>query len=250
MCDELERKRGRTERIGEREEQSELGWTKGLCRTTFSTGGPALHCLPDISQNPHLGAGDLAAWASAAIILRELASSPDWHTVDVISRTPGVCSALVGLVGKPMSPQATKAALVTAYYIVSCSNRAAARFAELGAVLVVVELVLDADKRTSEKALAVLDGVLCQHRPRVRAWARAGRAGAGQEDVAHVRHGHVVRRLCALVPLPCRGHWPGACCNEALRVGTFEKLLQVGCGGVTKDQANELSSCSMVSRAA
>ena len=72
-----------------------------------------------------------------------------------------MCSALVGLVRKPMSPQATKAALVTAYYIVSCSNRAAARFAELGAVLVVVELVLDADKRTSEKALAVLDGVLC-----------------------------------------------------------------------------------------
>ena len=39
MCDELERKRGRTERgEGKGEEQSELGWTKGLCRTTFSTG--------------------------------------------------------------------------------------------------------------------------------------------------------------------------------------------------------------------
>ena len=32
----------------------------------------------------------------------------------------------------------------------------------------------------------------------------------------------------------------GACCDEALRVGTFKKLLQVGCGGVTKDRANEL----------
>ena len=30
------------------------------------------------------------------------------------------------------------------------------------------------------------------------------------------------------------------CYDEALRVGTFEKLLQVGCGGVTKDRANEL----------
>ena len=108
-----------------------------------------------------LSHGDLAAWASAAIVLHKLASSPDWHTVDVISRTPGVCSALVGLVRKPMSPQANKATLVTAYYLVFGSNRAAARFAELGAVLVVVELVLDADKRTSEKALAVLDGVLC-----------------------------------------------------------------------------------------
>ncbi|KAF7093608.1 hypothetical protein CFC21_096012 [Triticum aestivum] len=32
----------------------------------------------------------------------------------------------------------------------------------------------------------------------------------------------------------------GACCDKALRVGTSEKLLQVGCGGVTKDRANEL----------
>ena len=39
MCDELERKREKDrERRGEGEEQSELGWMKGLCRTTFSTG--------------------------------------------------------------------------------------------------------------------------------------------------------------------------------------------------------------------
>ena len=41
MCDELERKRekNREERgKAKGEEQSELEWTKGLCRTTFSTG--------------------------------------------------------------------------------------------------------------------------------------------------------------------------------------------------------------------
>ena len=32
----------------------------------------------------------------------------------------------------------------------------------------------------------------------------------------------------------------GARCYEALRVGSYRKLLQVGCGGVTKDRANEL----------
>jgi hypothetical protein len=43
----------------------------------------------------------------------------------------------------------------------------------------------------------------------------------------------------------CRGADAGAasCRAEALRVGTFQKLLlllQMGCGGVTKDRASEL----------
>ena len=39
MCDELERKREKNrEERGKGEEQSELGWTKGLCRMIFSTG--------------------------------------------------------------------------------------------------------------------------------------------------------------------------------------------------------------------
>jgi hypothetical protein len=62
-----------------------------------------------------LSHGDLAARASAAVVLRELASSADWHIVEAISRMPGACDALVGLVRNPVSLQATKAALVTAY---------------------------------------------------------------------------------------------------------------------------------------
>ncbi|CAD6338559.1 unnamed protein product [Miscanthus lutarioriparius] len=58
-----------------------------------------------------------------------------------------MCDALVGLVWNPISTQATKAALVTAYYLVAASDRGAARFAELGVVAVLVE--------------ALVDGVLC-----------------------------------------------------------------------------------------
>ena len=72
-----------------------------------------------------------------------------------------MCDALVGLVWNPISTQATKAALVTAYYLVAASDRGAARFAELGVVAVLVEALVDADKNTSQKALAALDGVLC-----------------------------------------------------------------------------------------
>jgi hypothetical protein len=103
-----------------------------------------------------LSHGDLTVRASAAIVLRELASSADRHTVEAISRTPGACDVLIGLVRNPVSPQATKAALVTAYYLVSASDRAATHFAELGVAPVLAELRVDTDKGTSEKALAMV----------------------------------------------------------------------------------------------
>ena len=177
-----------------------------------------------------LSHGDLAAWASAAIVLHKLASSPDWHTVDVISRTPGVCSALVGLVRKPMSPQANKAALITAYYLVFGSNRAAASFAELGQC-----------SSLWSSSWMLTRGRARRHWP---CWT-ASCADTGLESVR--AHTLVVpcwsRRCCvsALWRLCCAADTgAGACCDEALRVGTFKKLLQVGCGGVTKDRANEL----------
>ncbi|KAM3208681.1 hypothetical protein ACQJBY_063400 [Aegilops geniculata] len=191
-----------------------------------------------------LSHGELAARASAAIVLRELASSADRHTIDVISRTPGVCSALVGLVRNPVSPQATKAALVTAYYLVSGSDRAAARFAELGAVPVVAELLVDADKGTSEKALAVLDGVLCADAGLESARAHALVVPVLVKKMFRVSDMATEFAVSALWRL-CRAAdaGAGACCAEALRVGAFQKLLlllQVGCGGVTKDRASEL----------
>lgn len=51
--------------------------------------------------------------------------------------------------------------LITAYYLVTASDRAAACFMELGVVAVRVEVLVNTDKGTSEKALAALDGVLC-----------------------------------------------------------------------------------------
>ncbi|KAI4974033.1 hypothetical protein ZWY2020_041814 [Hordeum vulgare] len=120
--------------------------------------------------------GDVAARASDAIVLRELASSIDWHTIDIISRTPDMCSALVGLVNNPVSLQVTKAALVTTYYLVFGCDRMVA----LLLVSVVPDLLVDADKEPSKKALDVLDNLLCgvrRRRPRVRACAQAGHAG-------------------------------------------------------------------------
>jgi hypothetical protein len=57
----------------------------------------------------------VAARASAVVVLREIASSSDAQCLHAMSRTNGMYDALVKVLEKPISPQATKAALVTAY---------------------------------------------------------------------------------------------------------------------------------------
>ncbi|KAL5200213.1 hypothetical protein ABZP36_021416 [Zizania latifolia] len=191
-----------------------------------------------------LSHGELAARVSAAVVLRELASSGDRHALEAVSRTHGMCDALLGLVTSPISSQATKAALVTAYYLVSASDRAAARFAELGAVPAVVELLVDADKGTTEKALAVLDAVLCTDAGVESARAHALVVPVLVKKMFRVSDMATDFAVSALWRL-CRasGAGAGACRAEALRVGAFQKLLlllQVGCSGVTKERASEL----------
>lgn len=199
-----------------------------------------------------LSHGDLAARASAAIVLREVASSAaDRATVEAISRAPGMCDALVGLVRNPVSPQATKAALVTAYYLAS-DRAAASRFAELGVVSVLAELLVDADKGTSEKALAALDGVLCADAGLESARAHALVVPVLVKKMFRVSDMATEFAVSALWRLCHAGADAGACRVEALRVGAFQKLLlllQVGCGGPTKERASELLKLLNGSRA-
>uniref|UniRef100_A0A0D9WNV8 U-box domain-containing protein n=1 Tax=Leersia perrieri TaxID=77586 RepID=A0A0D9WNV8_9ORYZ len=182
---------------------------------------------------------------AAAIVLREIASSGNRDALDAIARARGMCDALVGLVTRPVSSQATKAALVAAYYLVSSSDVAAARFADLGVVRVVVELLVDADKGTSEKALAVLDAALCAGGAAVdSALAHALTVPVLVKKMFRVSDMATDFAVSALWRL-CRGDGAGAasCRGEALRVGAFQKLLlllQVGCAGLTKERASEL----------
>ncbi|KAF0904786.1 hypothetical protein E2562_037146 [Oryza meyeriana var. granulata] len=199
-----------------------------------------------------LSHGELAARVSAAVVLRELASSGDRHALEAISRAHGMCDALVGLVTSPVSSSATKAALVTAYYLVSSSDRTAARFAELGVVPAVVELLVDSDNGTSEKALAVLDASLCTDAGVESARAHALTVPVLVKKMFRVSDMATDFAVSALWRL-CRASGAGAvsCRGEALRVGAFQKLLlllQVGCAGVTKERASELLKMLNASR--
>jgi hypothetical protein len=185
-----------------------------------------------------------AARTSAAVVLREVTSSSDPATLETVSGSPCLCAALVGLLRSPASAQATKAALVAAYYLASASDRAAAGLAAIGFVAAAIELLVDADRGASEKALAALDGVLRPGAGRAAAAAHALAVPVLVKKLFRVSDMATEFAVSALWRL-CRGDDAGAaaCRAEALRVGAFQKLLlllQVGCGGVTKDRASDV----------
>ncbi|GJN22214.1 hypothetical protein PR202_gb09762 [Eleusine coracana subsp. coracana] len=190
---------------------------------------------------------EVAPRVSAGVVLREIASSSDAQCLDAMSKTSGIHDALVNLVKKPVSPQATKAALVTAYYLVATTSdsdfAASQLFVALGMVRLLVELLVDADKGTTEKALAVLDSLLLTEGGRVAARGHALAVPVlvkKMRDVSEMATEFAVSALWRL----CNGSNNNkAAEEEALQVGAFQKLLlllQVGCMGVTKDRASEL----------
>ena len=74
----------------------------------------------------------------------------------------------------------------------------------LRAMSVLLEVLVEADWATSQKALATLDGVLCADAGLAAARARVGCACARRATLhLYVRHGRDFRRLSALAPLRC-----------------------------------------------
>ncbi|XP_062220232.1 U-box domain-containing protein 20-like [Phragmites australis] len=190
-----------------------------------------------------LSHGEVAARVSAAVVLREIASSSDSQCLDAMSKTNGVYDALIRLLEKPMSPQATKAALVTAYYLVTNTYRAASRLVDLGMVQLLVELLVDSDKGMTEKTLAVLDSLFLTEEGRDKAYAHALAVPVLVKKMQHVSDMATEFAVSALWRLCKNFSDEGRCKAEALQVGAFQKLLlllQVGCMGATKERASEL----------
>ncbi|KAM0917965.1 hypothetical protein ACQ4PT_009351 [Festuca glaucescens] len=176
---------------------------------------------------------DLAARVSVAIVLRELASSADRHHRRHLPHPRRVRRPTRPHPSLRRPPRRRSSRPTT-------SSPAATAH-------VVAELLVDADKGTSEKALAVLDGVLC---------ADAGLHSA----LAHALVVPVLVKMFRVSDMAtefavsalwrlCRAADAGAaaCRADALRVGAFQRLLlllQVGCGGLTKDRAQRAAEAA------
>ncbi|XP_008780992.3 U-box domain-containing protein 21-like [Phoenix dactylifera] len=196
-----------------------------------------------------LKCGDLAGRLNAALMLKDLVSSLDIDRVNLVAETYGLIEALVKLIEQPVSPQATKASLVATFYLVSSSEITATKFAEMGLVSLLLEILVDSDKSMVEKALAVLDGVLNCKKGRETAYDHSLAMPVLVKKLLRVSDMATEFAVSALWKLckNCkqeRGEIAGEeCLVETLQVGAFQKLLlllQVGCSGATKVKASDL----------
>lgn len=203
----------------------------------------SLGSLVAIAEN-----GSLAGRLNAVLAIKEVVSC-DGAVTDLSGKADEIVDALAKIIKSPICPQATKAGMVATYHLALYDERVAARLAAAGLVPVLVEVLVDADKSMSEKALAVLDAVLASEEGRASARAHALAVPMLIKKmfrVSDLATQLAVSAMWRLGKAHSDGEDDGAvtrCLVEALGVGAFQKLLlllQVGCRDATKEKATEL----------
>ncbi|KAL0921525.1 hypothetical protein M5K25_008605 [Dendrobium thyrsiflorum] len=203
----------------------------------------SLHSIVSVMKN-----GNLSGRLNAVLVVKEMVSANN-EDCGIIARSDELIEALVKLLKEPISPAATKASLVAAYYLASGNKRAASRLAEMGIVSLILEMIVDSDRSFCEKGLAVLDVILS---------SEAGRKMAACHDLAiPVLVKKMVRVSDMATEFAVSATWKlckkqgnhvgkgeeEKCLKEAVEVGAFQKLLlmlQVGCSESTKEKVSEL----------
>lgn len=186
--------------------------------------------------------GGLAGRLNAVIVLRELIlPEKNLNIVISVSKTEGLIESLVDLVKNPISPTTTKATLLTSFFLVDV---AAWEFAEAGMVHVLMDLLVNSDKSTTEKALGVLDGICSSEMGIYLMQEHALAVPVLVKKMFRVSDMATDFAVSVLWKISkSQGSGLERCLNEALQVGAFQKLLlllQVGCGENTKRKVTEL----------
>ncbi|OEL16508.1 hypothetical protein BAE44_0022473 [Dichanthelium oligosanthes] len=201
--------------------------------------------------------GDMHRRLQAVVVIREIISL-SFHryvagVIDLSANAEAIVQVLVKTIRDAICPQATRACLVAAYHIACAGGSAAASLVAAGLVPVLVELLVDADRNTAEKALAALDAALVSSDGR--ACARADALAVPvlvkkmfcMSDAATELVVSALMRICKKCPEDDEDGTAAAARRlsiiEALQVGALQKvllLLQAGCGEETKEKATEL----------
>ncbi|CAN6311614.1 unnamed protein product [Urochloa humidicola] len=195
----------------------------------------------------------------AVVMIREIVSL-SFHrysgevAIDLSANVEAIVQVLVKTIRDAVCPQATRTCLVAACHLAYAAGEgAAARLAAVGLVPVIVELLVDADRGTAEKALATLDATLASGAGRACARADALAVPVLVKKMFSVSDVATELVLSALLRI-CK-KWPddGEDCEaaagrrvaiiEALQVGALQKvllLIQAGCREETKEKATDL----------
>jgi hypothetical protein len=190
---------------------------------------------------------DLSTRRNAVLVLKELVPL-DNRKVDMLLEIEGAMEALFKLIKAPICPSATKASLLIIYHMVMSSSPTNAKiidkFLDLGLVSLLLEMLVDAERSISEKALGVLDGICDRDQGREKAYNHAltipvlVRKIHRVSDLAMKFSVSILFKLCMNEK---RGN--GGVLVEAIQRNAFEKLLvllQVGCDERTREKATQL----------
>ncbi|KAB2612354.1 U-box domain-containing protein 21 [Pyrus ussuriensis x Pyrus communis] len=215
--------------LGE-EDQSKLG--SSVCLRSFMS---------------FLEGKDLTARQNTVLVLRKLFSL-DQKYVDAFGKIERGVEAIFGIIGEPICPQVTKAALACVLFMISSlpsagtSDKYRSRFVELGLVSLLLETLVDAEKSVSEKALGVLDGLCDCKQGREEALENALTMPLLVKKILRISElgtefsVSIIWKLCTI-------ETQESFLIEALQVGAFQKLLvllQVGVFNGMKDKVTDL----------
>ncbi|PAN47669.1 hypothetical protein PAHAL_9G316200 [Panicum hallii] len=201
--------------------------------------------------------GGLHSRLQSVVVIREIISLSCHRygagAVDLSANADAIVQVLVKTIRDAICPQATRACLVAAYHLACPGESAAARLAAAGLVPVLVELLVDADRSTAEKALAALDAALLSSDGRARARADALAVPVLVKKMFCVSDAatelvlSALLRMCKKCPEDDMDGTAAAgrrlAIIESLQVGALQKvllLLQAGCREETKEKATEL----------
>ncbi|KAI4321237.1 hypothetical protein MLD38_034643 [Melastoma candidum] len=201
-----------------------------------------------------LNSDDLTARRNAVLVLKEIVSS-DYRHRESVASAEGMMDALVRIIKEQICPAATNASLLSIYNLIGSSETSSlTRSLELGLVHVALDLLVDSDKGTCERALAVLD-LLCDSKEgRELAYSHALTMPILVKKILRVSNSATDLSISILWKLLIRkddqdnGHDEDhrrkrTGLIEAIQIGGFQKmlvLLQVGCRDGIKDKVREL----------
>ncbi|XP_028756642.1 U-box domain-containing protein 21-like [Neltuma alba] len=208
----------------------------------------ALRCLVWFLKNQ-----DLSGKQNAIVALREILSSGNEQTFETMTEIEGTIDLLAEFINKRINPAITKASMGIVYYLVSSSypssEKVKLEFIGLGLISSLLEILIDADKSLSEKALGVFDSLCDCQKGRERAFSNALTVPVLVKKILRasaLATDHCVSaiwKLCRYGSKDDDEDEVEEALVEALQVGAFQKLLvvlQVGCGDETKEKATEL----------
>lgn len=194
-----------------------------------------------------LKSGDLSVKQDSMIALREIVSL-DQKQVEALAAIEEVYEVLFRFIKDPICPAITKASLMVIFYLVSSpsstSIKTRSALVEMGLVSLLLEVTIDSERSTSERALGVFDRLCDCEEGREEAYRNALTCPVLVKKILRVSELATQSSVSAIWKLSKYGkkHEENVLV-EALQVGLFQKLvllLQLGCGDETKEKTTEL----------